>query len=372
MNTMVRRADTAPWPEPFVYVGTYPRSQPVGSDPAAGISVYRLDRTLGALHHLSTATGVVNPSFLTIDRSRRYLYAVQEVAAFDGRPGGAVSAFRIDTQTGTLEGINHQPTHGAHPTYLSIDRSGRWLLVANYSGGSISVLPIAADGSLGPPTAVVPHREQPTHHDGPHPHSIVSAPQGGNYVLVADCGLDRIYVYHLDPSTGTLAPNDPPWVMLQPGAGPRHLAFDSTGRRVYCINERNSTVSVLTYDPTGGVLQERQTLSTLPADFQGENTGADLHLHPTGRYLYGSNRGHNSIAIFAVDAAGPELHLLGHVATGGRTPRNFGIAPSAHLLLAANLDSATIVPFRMDGVTGALTRTGQSTAIDSPSCVCVL
>ncbi|MEO8286230.1 MAG: lactonase family protein [Chloroflexota bacterium] len=356
----------------IVYVGTYTRPEHFVHGKGEGIYVFRLDSKRGVLHHLSTTTGLVNPAFLTIDSQRRYLYSVQEVDVFDGQPSGAVSSFRIDHETHALELINHQPTHGAHPAYISIDHTGKWLLVANYSGGNVTVLPIAHDGSLGPATAVVQHRKTPTHHDGPHPHSIMEAPGDGNHVLVADCGLDRIYVYRFDPTTGTLMPNDPPWVMLEAGAGPRHLAFEAGGRHVYCINERDSSASVLSYDPMRGVLEEIQTLSTLPDDFKGTNMCADIHLDPTGRYLYGSNRGHDSIAIFALDAASKWLHPLGHVATGGRTPRNFAIAQNAGLLLAANQDTDDIVPFHIDTATGALTSTEVVNAVPSPSCVCVV
>ena len=355
----------------IVYIGTYTRTEPHVQGKAKGIYVYSLDRASGALGYLSTASGVTNPSFLTVDRERRLLYAVQEVDQYEGQPGGAISAFAIDPRTSALTPINHQPTHGAHPCYVSIDHTGRWLLVANYGGGSVSVLPIAANGALGAPTAVVRHQGSSTSHDRPHPHSIVETPDT-RYVLVPDCGLDRIFIYRLDTERGTLAENDPPWAALRPGAGPRHLAFHPSGTSLYCINERDSTITAFGYQPDRAVLRELQTISTLPDGFAGHNSCADIHIDPAGRYLYGSNRGHDSIAIFAVEAATAELRSLGHEPTAGRTPRNFGIDPTGSLLLAANQDTDTVVSFRIDQATGALTEAGQIASVPSPVCVCIV
>jgi 6-phosphogluconolactonase len=353
----------------IVYIGTYTRSEPHVQGQAQGIYVYELDLATGALRHLSTAPGVVNPSFVTLDSQRRFLYAVQEVDAHAGQPGGAASAFAIDPHTGALSPINHQHTHGRHPCYVNIDPSGRWLLVANYGGGSVSVLPIGADGALGPAAAVVQHEGASTHHDGPHPHAIVPD-RAGECVLVPDCGLDRIMLYRLDAQQGALTPNDPPWGTLRAGSGPRHLAFSQDGSRLYCINERGSSVTAFDYEPAQGALREIQTVSTLPDGFAGKNSCADIHLHPSGRFLYGSNRGHNSIASFAVHATSGELQPTGHTPTGGRTPRNFAIDPSGTLLLAANQDSGTIVIFRIDQSTGALSPTGQVVQVPTPVCVC--
>jgi 6-phosphogluconolactonase len=355
----------------IVYVGTYTQVLPHVQGAAEGIYVYRLDLATGRLEHLSTAPGVVNPSFVTVDAAGRYLYAVQETGDFDGQPGGAVSALAIDPSTHTLSPINYQLTHGAHPCYAGIDHSGRWLLVANYSGGSASVFPIQQNGGLGPPSAVVQHHGPHPHHDGPHPHSAMSTPDGA-YVLVPDCGLDRIAIYRLDTANGTLAEHQVPWVALQPGAGPRHLAFHPSGAYVYCINERNSTLTAFAYEPVQGVLRELQTLSTLPEGFAGPNSCADIHLDPSGRYVYGSNRGHNSIASFAVDAATGMLRPLGHTPTGGRIPRNFGIDPTGAFLLAANQDTNNVVTFRIDPATGALEATGEIAKIPSPVCVCIV
>jgi 6-phosphogluconolactonase len=351
----------------IVYIGTYTQLLPHVRGKAEGIYTYRLDMTTGALQHLGTTPGLLNPSFLAVDDDRRYLYAVQEVGDYEGQTGGTVNAFAIDPRTLALSPLNHQLTHGAHPCHVGIDHSGRWLLAANYSGGSVSVFPIGLDGALGPATATVQHYGPATHHDGPHPHSAVSTPDGA-FVLVPDCGLDRIAIYRLNTANGTLAEHDIPWVKLQPGAGPRHLAFHPSGAYVYCINERNSTLSALAYEPAQGVLRELQTLSTLPEGFAGPNSCADIHIDRSGRFLYGSNRGHNSIAIFVVDGATGMLRAAGHAASGGRTPRNFAIDPSGAFLLVANQDSDTIVTLRIDQATGALTPT-QIADVPSPVCI---
>jgi len=352
----------------IIYIGTYTRTEPHVQGKAEGIYVYRLDRASGALHYLSMAAGVVNPSFLAVDAARHYLYAVQELDAYAGQPGGAVSAFAIDPHTSALTLINHQPTHGAHPCYVGIDNTGRYVLVANYGGGSVSVFPIGADGALAPATTVVQQQGVATHHDRPHAHSIVDTPDS-RYLLAPDCGLDRIFIYRLDAERGTLIEHDPPWAMLAPGAGPRHLAFHPSGSTLFCINERNSTITALAYEPDGAVLRELQTVSTLPDGFADPNSCADIHIDPTGRFLYGSNRGHNSIAIFAVDATTMRLRSLGHASTAGRTPRNFAIDATGTFLLVANQDTDTVVTLRIDQATGALAATEQIASVPSPVCV---
>lgn len=352
----------------IAYIGTYTRIEPHVEGKAEGIYTCQVDLESGALKTIGVTGGVINPSFVCTDAKNSFLYAVQEIEQFEGHTGGAASAFRIDPQSGTLEIINSQPTHGEHPCYVSIDNTGRWLLVANYGGGSISVLPIKADGSLGEPTAVVKHTEKPTHHNGPHPHSIVAAPGDGSYILVPDCGLDRIYVYKLDTETGTLTPHEQPWTMLAPGDGPRHISFDASGKFVYCVNERSSSLSVLSYDQAKGTLELLQTVSTLPADFTGGNSCADIHISADGRFVYGTNRGHNSLAIFAIDQNSGLVEALGHCSTEGRTPRNFAIV-SDELVLAANQDSSTIVPLKRDPATGGLSSLGSTNEVFSPVCV---
>ena len=358
----------------LVYIGTYTRAEPHVHGRAAGIYLYQLDRATGALTYRNTFGGVVNPSFLAIHPSGRSLYAVNEVSEFAGRAGGAVSAFAIDPHSGALTALNQQPTHGAGPCHLSLDRSGRWLLVANYGGGSVTVLPIADAGHLGAPSAVVQHQGHsvdPARQQAPHAHSVVVDPTN-RFVLVADLGLDKIMMYRLDETRGRLQPHDPPWASVQAGAGPRHLAFHPRGHYLYCINELDSTLTVFAYDAQRGALQAIQTLATLPPGAERRNFCADVHVAPSGRFVYGSNRGHDSIAIFAVDDQQGTLTAIGHVATQGRTPRNFGIDPTGDFLLVANQDSDTILSFHIDAATGRLMPTGHVAEVPTPVCVRML
>jgi 6-phosphogluconolactonase len=353
-----------------VFIGTYtPAEQP--TDEVNGIYSYRLDMESGALHFLSAVSGVVNPSYLAIDRQRRYLYAVEETEENAGQPGGAVSAFKIDRQTSALAWINRQPSHGAHPCYVSIDGSGRWLLAANYSGGNLCALPIEKNGALGPARTVIQHSGSSVdaaRQEGPHAHSIIPDPNN-RFALAADLGLDQILSYRLDADRGLIESHT---TSLRPGAGPRHLVFHPSGALLYCMNELDSTITAFAYDAESGALRELQTVGTLPDDFAGSNSGADIHIHPSGQFLYSSNRGHDSIAIFRLDQANGQLQRTGHVATGGRTPRNFAIDPTGTFLLAANQGSDTVVTFRIDRATGNLTPAGQETSVHKPVCVRVV
>jgi 6-phosphogluconolactonase len=354
--------------DPILYIGTYTKKLPhVGGKPADGVYVYRMDTATGALRRQSAVGGLENPSFLTVDPARRYAYAVQETSEFEGHTGGGVSSLSIDQNSGDLTFLGSQPTHGAHSCYVSVHASGHYVMTANYSGGNITVLPIDSHGTIAPASDVVDQTGPHPFHDGPHPHAFETAP-GGKFVLVPDCGLDRLYVYRLDTSSGKLAPHDPPWATLAPGAGPRHLTWNADGTRIYCINERNSTLTVFDWDAERGVLKELQTLPTLPADFQGSNSCADIHIHPNGRFVYGSNRGHNSIATFAVGADGT-LTAVGHTSTEGRTPRNFAIDPSGAWLLAANQDTNNIATFSIDLHSGLPQYTGLSEEVPSPVCI---
>jgi len=312
-----------------------------------------------------------NPSFLAIHPSGEYLYAVGELGQFGGKRSGAVSAFRVDRQTGTLDLLNQQPSGGAGACHLVVDGTGKNVLVANYGGGSIAVLPIRDDGRLKEATAFVQHEGSsvnPRRQRGPHAHSINVDP-ANRFVFVADLGLDKVLVYRLDATKGTLAPNDPAWASVKPGAGPRHFAFHPSGRSAYVINELQSTVTAFAYDAQQGILSEQQTISTLPSGFTENNSTAEVQVHPSGKFLYGSNRGHDSIAVFSIDAATGRLTPVEHESTQGKTPRNFGIDPTGTFLLAANQNSHTIVVFRIDQVTGALTPTGRKVEVPSPVCV---
>ena len=351
----------------FVYVGAY-----TGPGKAEGISVFRMGPATGALAHAQTLTGIENPTFLARHPQQPYLYAVSEVGNGDGQSSGVVSAFAIEPATGSLILLNHQDAHGTGSCHLSMDPSLRHLLVANYTSGSLAVFPIQDDGQLGQASDVVQHvgrGPDPNRQAGPHAHYITMDPTG-QYVLACDLGLDRVMVYRLDGSSGKLIPGDLPYAQVASGAGPRHLAFHPNGRFVYVINELDSTLVAFAYDATRGALQVVQTVSTLPEDFTGVSNCAHVLVASSGKFVYGSNRGHDSIAIFAADEATGRLTALGHQPTLGRTPRNFAIDPSGTFVLAANQDTNTIVTFRLNPATGSLTHTGH--VADSPAPVCLV
>ena len=351
--------------ELLVYVGTYTTGK------SEGIYLYRMNLSSGELKHVTTIRCVVNPSFLTLDPQRRYLFAVNEVNDFGGKPGGAVSAFAIDRKTGKIQFLNQQASLGDSPCYVTVDRTGRFVLVANYGGGNVSVLSIRRDGRLG--TAADMHQHHgssvnPNRQTGPHAHSIV-LDQANRYAYACDLGTDKIMIYRFDSKKGKLATNQQPWVQVKPGAGPRHFTFHPSGRYAYVMNELDSTVTSFTCDSAEGILKEMQTVHTLPAGVSQMNTTADIHISPLGRFLYGSNRGHNSIVVFEIEKRTGKLRFIEHVATEGKTPRNFAIDPTGTFLLAANQDSDTIVTFRLDRATGRLKPTGYVTEVASPVCL---
>lgn len=356
----------------FMYVGTYTATGQPGRGRAEGIYVYRLDPDTAELTHLHTVPDVPNPSFLAAHPGGAFLYAVNEGLETGDQPGGAVSAFARDPEGGNLTFLNHELSHGTDPCHLTVDREGRCVLVANYTSGSVAVLPIGADGRVGPASFVDQHSGSsvnPRRQTGPHAHAIPLDPTG-RFALCPDLGMDRLFVYQLDGAAGTLRPNDPAGVDLAPGAGPRHLDFHPTRPWVYVINELGSTITAFEWDGERGALREMQTVSTLPETFMGRNTTcADIHVAPSGRFVYGSNRGHDSIAAFAIDQATGALTPLGHTPTGGQTPRNFAIDPSGTFLFAANQNTDTIVTFRLDGETGLPIPTGQVTSVPSPVCL---
>ncbi len=328
----------------------------------------------GALEFASVAKGVENPSFLDIHPQRRYLYAVNEVGEFAGESSGAVSAFSIDENTGELTFLNQQPSGGAAPCHLSIDQTGQFVLVANYGGGSVASLPIQDDGKLGEATDFIQHQGSsvnPRRQKEPHAHSI-TIDLANRYAFAPDLGLDKILIYKLDLTHGKLIPNDEPWAQVKAGTGPRHFDFHPSRRYAYVINELDSTLIAFTYDETHGTLEEIETVSTLPEDFSGTSHCADLHVHPSGKFVYGSNRGHDSIVIFAIDEGTGKLTYVGHESTQGKTPRNFGIDPTGTFLLAANQSTDNIVTFRIDQQTGELMSTGHVAEVPTPVCLKML
>jgi len=346
----------------LVYIGSFTGGE------SEGIGIFRLDPSSGALAPLGKAGQGLSCSSIAVDAGRRFLYAIDEVGEYSGRPGGAVCSFSLDPNTGGLTFLNRQPSNGAGPCYLSFDRTGALLFAANYFGGSVSVFPIREDGRLGDASDFIQHQGSgvnPERQEGPHVHSVV--PDAANrHVFVQDLGLDRIMVYRLDAEAGKLNPHDPPWFRARPGVGPRHFAWHPDGRHAYVTNELDSTFSAFDYDEATGTLTESQTVSMLPEDFDGDSTSADLHVSPSGRFLYGSNRGHDSIVAFAIDPDTGLLSYVGHESTQGQTPRSFAIDPTGTFLLAANEDSGTIVSLRIDPPTGRLTPTGHTLEVPQP------
>ena len=349
----------------FVYIGTY-----TGPGKAEGIYVYRLDSSSGELSHAHTVTGMDNPTFVALHPRQPLLFAVSEEGSGDARTGGNVVSYTVDQTTGALTELNRQRTGGIGACHVSVDATERFVLVANYSSGHVTVLPIHEDGRLGEATDVVQHVGQGAgeRQKGPHAHFITQDP-GGNYVLACDLGLDRVMVYRLDVTTGKLTPNELPYAQLSSGAGPRHLAFHPSDRYVYVINELDSTMSAFAYDAARGALQVLQTVSTLPDDFTGDNTCAQIVMASSGKFVYGSNRGHHSIAIFAIDEETGRLTVVGHESSQGETPRNFNLDPTGRFLLAANQDTNSVVTFRVNAATGKLDATGHVAEIPAPVCI---
>jgi 6-phosphogluconolactonase len=341
-----------------VYVGTYT------SGPGQGIYRLKLDLATGALTPDGPPTEADSPSFLAWSPDGTRLFAVEETGEVRTATSGFVRSFAVDAATGALAPLGRQPSGGAGPCHVSASRDGRHVFVANYSGGSVSVFPVGTDGRLGPASAFVQH---PAAADGavPHAHSVDLDP-AGTRLVVADLGLDTVLAYPFDREKGTLGA--PGKASLPRGAGPRHVAFHPGGRHLYVIDELNATVTVLGY--ADGAFTELQTVPTLPADFKEKNSTAEIAVSPDGRFVYGSNRGHDSIAIFAVDPAKKTLTPAGHQASGGKHPRHFAIDPTGAFLLAANRDSDNVVVFRIDRKTGGLTPVGEPVRV--PRAVCLL
>lgn len=349
----------------FVYVGAAR-----GEGDPEGIYIFKLDMSSGALSPTGAVTDIHNPSFLSVHPNGQVLYSIDEDRS--QTPSVAnVNAYDIDRQSGQLKLINQQSTHGQGLAHLSVDHAGRFVFATHYGGGSIAVLPILADGSLGQTTHVVQHEGTGPHprQDAPHPHSAFVDPTN-QFVFVPDLGLDKIMIYRLDAEQGILEANDPAWAEVAPASGPRHLAFHPNGEFAYVINELSSTITAFRYDAGRGQLHTVQTITTLPDGYDraDENTTAEILVHSSGRYLYGSNRGHDSLAMYAINEDGT-LTLLGHEPTQGGHPRNFAMDPTGTYLYAENRDSNNVVVFRIDEGTGMLQPTGAVTQVPRPVCV---
>lgn len=367
LNRSVVQADEAFQPRRFrVYIGTY-------TDGASrGIYQSVLDVPAGTMTPPQLAAEIVSPSFVAIHPGQKLLYAVNETAEFEGRKTGAVTAFSIDTGTGALRVMNQQPSEGMHPCHLVVDAAGRHVLVANYSSGTVAVLPLeTGSGRLGKAVSVIQHQGSGVNsqrQEAPHAHSI-NLDAGNRFAFAADLGIDQVLIYRYDAASGALTPNDPAAGRVAPGSGPRHFAFHPSQAFAFVNNELTSTVTVFRYDAEKGSLTPGQTLSTLPEGGFAGNSTAETVVHPNGRFVYVSNRGHDSIAIFEFDATTAQLTARGHQATGGKTPRNFNIDPTGTLLLAANQGTNDITVFRIDQKSGGLIPTDVRLSVGSPVCL---
>lgn len=351
----------------FVYFGTYTGAK------SKGIYVSRFDLATGKLSAPELAAETKNPSFVAIHPSHRFLYAGGEFTSEGGKKGGGVSAFAIEPASGKLTRLNQQPAGaGGAPCHVNVDKAGEHVLAANYGTGSVVVLAIKKDGSLGDTTAFVQHTGSsvnPKRQTGPHAHAI-NLDAANRFVFVPDLGLDKVMIYRYGPK-GALTPNEPAFGSVAPGSGPRHIAFHPNGRFAYVINEMACTMTAFSYDAKRGELKELQSLSTLPAgeSVQPGYSTAEVLAHPSGKFIYGSNRGHDTIVIYAVNAKSGKLTLVGHESTQGKVPRCFGIDPTGAYLIAANQNSDNVTVFRIDPTSGKLTPTGQSIEVGAPVCV---
>jgi 6-phosphogluconolactonase len=363
----------------LVYVGTYTEPILFGTGKilvgkGAGIYLFTLDVSSGALEPLDVVEGVRNPSYLAFDPAHRFLYAVNELKEFEGAASGAVSAFAVDPENGSLTFLNQKPSHGTDPCHLIVDHSGTHVLVANFMSGSVCVLPIESDGSLGDEIEFIQHQGSsvdPVRQAGPHAHAV-TLDVDGHFLFVPDLGLDKLVVYEYDADRGKLKSRPELWAGVAPGAGPRQVAVHPKGHFAYMINELNSTMTAYRYDAATGTLEEIQTLPTLPADFADSSTCAEVQVSPSGKFLYGSNRGHDSIVVYAIDDQDGSLTYVGHTHTQGHIPRNFAISPDGQYLIAANQDTNNLVTFKIDPASGQLTPTGYQIEVPTPVCVRVI
>jgi 6-phosphogluconolactonase len=345
----------------LVYVGTYtgPTSK--------GIYVFRFNPATGEMTEPQVAAETKNPSFLATNPGGRFLYAVNELSDYEGKKSGAVSAFSINRADGKLKFLNQVPSQGAGPCFVSLDKTGKYVLVANYDSGSVAVFPVLPDGKLGDPTASIQHTghgADPERQQSPHAHQIQVSPDN-RFAIAADLGLDELLSYKFDANKGTLTPNNPPYAKVDSASGPRHFAFTPNAKFLYVLEEMRSAITGFAYDAKSGTLRPLQTISNLPADFNGRKEAAEIAVHPSGKFLYASNRGHDSIAVFAIGKDG-KLTNVEYTLTEGKTPRGFALDPTGSYLFVGNQESNNIVVFRIDSKTGRLTRTAHSVNVPAP------
>ena len=354
--------------EHVALLGTYTGGE------SRGIYVVRLDAETGALSTPQLAAEATNPAFLALHPNGRVVYAVNESDVVNGNPGGAVTAFNVNPSDGRLTQLNVESTGSRALAHVAVDATGHLVVAASYSGGYTVAFPIDAEGRLKPHTGLIPHDGPPgpnrARQDRPHPHSVTFSPDN-HFALVADLGLDRVLIFRPDYSVGTLANHEAAFAPLAPGAGPRHSKFSPDGKFFYVVNELNSTVTGFRYESASpGMFAALNSPSTLPSDFTGKNSTAEIRVHPNNRFVYASNRGHNSLAVFERDLTTGELTRIEVVATGGEIPRNFALTPDGAWLLCAHQETNNLTVFRVDGDTGRLTRTSHTAT--APRAVCVL
>jgi 6-phosphogluconolactonase len=364
--SMIAAPTSAHAADPLVFVTAFAPGE------KGGIHAYEFDLKAGKLKHLRRTAGVENPFFLALSPDRKFLYSIH-AKQFGGKENEQVAAYQVLGRTGELKLLNRQSAEGTAACYLDVDRTGKAVLVANYSSGSVASLPVKADGSLGEPASFFQHEGSsvnPQRQKEPHAHCIVVSPDN-RYAFAADLGTDQILCYKIDPATAKLTPNKPAFAKSPPGAGPRHLTFHPDGKRVYVINELLNSITAFDYDADTGTLTERQTIPTLPKDFKGTSHCADLKFTPDGRFLYGTNRGHDSIAAYRVGEDG-RLSLVAIEPSLGKGPQNLAITPDGQWLLCANMPGNNVAVFRIDPKTGALKPAGEPVEQPSPSCIMLL
>ena len=342
----------------LVYFGSHSNA------PGTGFSLAHFNTDTGALTQPEFLLEAPEPAFFVLSPDGTRLYTCNS-----DTPGG-LSAYAVEPATGRLTFLNRALAGSRGTSFITLDGTGRFVLVASYDGGNVAAFALKPDGSLGDWTAFAQHTGRSVHPERqtrPYPHAIVLDPTN-RFALVPDLGTDRLCIYRFDEKTGALTPNDPPFAAIAPGSGPRHVRFHPNGRWVYLINEIANTIAGFDWDATRGTLTPFQTITTLPADFTGANTSAELEIHPNGQFLYGSNRGHNSLAVFAIDPANGHLTAVEHIASEGKTPRNFAFDPTSQWIVLTNQNSSNAVVFRVDSATGRLTRTGEPVPVPAPFC----
>lgn len=374
----------------FVYFGTYTgfrfvrhsKTQGVGDSHSKGIYMSRFNASTGTLSEPELAAEITNPSFLTVSPDHHFLYAVTEDPLSVGPPldhVSFVSAYAIDQATGKLRLLNTLPTGGTSTCFISTDKTGKYVLMANFGSGSVTVIKLKDDGSLGEMTSFIQnigHSVNPAIQTSPHPHSILVSPDN-RYVIVSDLGLDKIQIYHFDEKTGELTPPSPPFATVKPGGGPRHFTFTPSGKFAYQLSEMSGMVDAFAWDPTAGTLTHLQSYQTIPADFKGDNHSAEIAVSPDGKFLYESNRrntgdtgwGPDTIGIFAINPNKGTLTLVGQPLSGAIMPRNFAIDPTGSYLLVAHQYSNDVIVFKIDQATGKLLKTGNEIKLDVPVCI---